>query len=235
MSIDKANFLIIDTASPQCAVLAQSGNQVFEFVESEPRQHAESLLPMIDEALNESGLTLAQLDAIGVNRGPGAFTSLRIGISAAQGLAFSVDKPVLLLSSLAAWAVSASSYTNERQFWVLLDARMNEVYAARWQLDADNIWQLVGDESVIPIAEVDVNQYPNWHKVGSGWSLLGNNLVNDNDKVDHEFSNIYHPRSLLELAQQQWRLKQTVDAEQVLPVYLRNHVADKMVPVTNPQ
>lgn len=221
-----AKLLVIDTASPQCAALVQHGDQVFEYVESEPRQHAEKLLALVDGALAEAKLTLHELDAIAVNRGPGAFTSLRIGISVTQALAFAHDKPVLLLSSLAAWAESASRRSRANQFWVLLDARMNEGYEARYQQSIDGRLQLMGDEKITPLKDIDPQQYSDFVKIGTGWPLL----VKQNEREIDGFNDkaIYHPRSLMTIAQQQWLSQELVTAAQTLPVYLREKVAEKM-------
>jgi tRNA threonylcarbamoyladenosine biosynthesis protein TsaB len=99
------------------------------------RGHAERLLPMVRELLDEAQWPMRSLNGIAVGRGPGAFTGVRIGVSVAQGLGFGLDVPVVGLSDLHAVALGAVSRAAQaavvaQSVVVALDARMGEVYAA---------------------------------------------------------------------------------------------------------
>lgn len=95
--------------------------------------HSRALLPMAAALMREAGLAWSDVDVFAFDAGPGSFTSLRIGCGAVQGLAFATGRPVVAVSSLQALARQAGSGS----VIAVLDARMNEVYAAPMRLGAD--------------------------------------------------------------------------------------------------
>ena len=107
--------------------------------------HAETLLPMLRGALAEAGWHLNDLDAIVYDVGPGMFTGLRVAAALVQGLAVACDKPLVPVSSLEALAESAYQLTGDGQILTLLDARMNQIYAAAWQRTSDQGWEATID------------------------------------------------------------------------------------------
>ncbi len=126
------------------------------FFEHAPMRHAELLLPAIRSLLDEAGLPLADLDAIAFGRGPGSFTSLRIGIGVVQGLAWGAGLPVVPVSSLAAVAQEAFELSGSRvqSVCVAMDARMNEVYTADFHCASGDYVEAAGEERVCPPGEV---------------------------------------------------------------------------------
>lgn len=95
------NILALDTAASACsAALWQDGEIIaHQFVEMK-RGHAEALLPMVEHVLNQAGLTLEKMDAIGVSVGPGAFTGLRIAMATARGFGVARGLPVVGVTTL---------------------------------------------------------------------------------------------------------------------------------------
>ena len=91
--------------------------------------HANQVLGLIEELLQECAVDRTQVDAIAVCRGPGGFTGLRIAIGVAQGLALALDRPVVPVSSL---RVLAAAATGPGPVVAVIDARMGEFYAAAW-------------------------------------------------------------------------------------------------------
>lgn len=91
--------------------------------------HANQVLGLVEELLQESDIDRGQVDAIAVCRGPGGFTGLRIAIGVAQGLALALDRPVVPVSSL---RVLAAAATGPGPVVAVIDARMGEFYAAAW-------------------------------------------------------------------------------------------------------
>ena len=99
--------LAIDTALEACsAAMLDTAHADVAAYESLPmaRGHAEALIPLIARVMHRAGLTFAELDRIAVTTGPGSFTGLRVGISAARGIGLAAAKPVVGLSTLAAYA-----------------------------------------------------------------------------------------------------------------------------------
>ena len=98
--------LAIDTALEACsaAVLDPGGGITASESLAMTRGHAETLMPLIARVMSGAGVEFAQLDRIAVTTGPGSFTGLRVGISAARGIALAAGKPAVGLSTLAALA-----------------------------------------------------------------------------------------------------------------------------------
>ncbi|NLP44907.1 MAG: tRNA (adenosine(37)-N6)-threonylcarbamoyltransferase complex dimerization subunit type 1 TsaB [Peptococcaceae bacterium] len=125
-------YLTIDTTTKITALaLAEKGKLVGEGFLHTGKTHSERLIPMLDQLLTAAAWKLAELDFIAVVRGPGSFTGIRIGIATAQGLAQVLKIPVFGITSLdtLAWAGRGRS----EEIVVLLDARKNEYYYARYR------------------------------------------------------------------------------------------------------
>jgi len=126
-----ALILCIETATTNCSV-ALSEDGTLKAVREENLQkysHAENLHVFIDEVFKACNLSLNQLDAVAVSKGPGSYTGLRIGVSAAKGIAFALDIPLI---SITTPEVLVQHIQNWNQGYVipLLDARRMEVYSA---------------------------------------------------------------------------------------------------------
>ena len=130
-------LLAIDTAQTTCAaaVLLREGGQDVLFRRSQVigRGHAEILLAMISDVMAEAGCAFTDLDRIAVSNGPGSFTGLRVGLSAARGFALVTNTPVVGISTLDAVAMEQRSRCAGAPLLVALSARENEVYAARYE------------------------------------------------------------------------------------------------------
>ena len=96
-----ALILNIETATKNCSVsLAKNGEIIgIKELNNGNYSHAEVLHPFIDVILKEAKVSIKELDAIAVSKGPGSYTGLRIGVSAAKGLCFALDKPKMVLIS----------------------------------------------------------------------------------------------------------------------------------------
>jgi len=121
-------ILALDTATSACTVAVVDGESVLaELTLQVPRAHSTRLMPLVAQALKESGLDRRDLDAVAVGVGPGSFTGLRIGLATAKGLAFALDKPCVGVCTLKAMAYGTGA--QEGLVVSLLDARRGQVYA----------------------------------------------------------------------------------------------------------
>jgi tRNA threonylcarbamoyladenosine biosynthesis protein TsaB len=129
-------ILLIETATEVCsAAIAVDGRVVAIEEASDTNQHAALLTLQIESCVRRSGITLADLDAVAVSRGPGSYTSLRVGASVAKGICYALDKPLLAIDTLEALANASREWTSaslqeECTFVPMLDARRQEVWTA---------------------------------------------------------------------------------------------------------
>jgi tRNA threonylcarbamoyladenosine biosynthesis protein TsaB len=124
-------ILAIDTALDACAAaVLDTGTSKVIAMESQAmkRGHAEALMPLIARVMKESVLPFAALDRIAVTTGPGSFTGLRVGLSAARGIALAAGKPVVGLTTLSAYAAPIVSEGGDQPVISVIDARHGHVY-----------------------------------------------------------------------------------------------------------
>ena len=129
-------LLAFDTSTEHLSVAVRHGERVFTHSGAGGAQASGTLIPLILQVLAEAGLQLAALDAIAFGRGPGSFTGLRTACSVAQGLAFGAGVPLLPVDTLLTVAEEARHAFGARQVVAALDARMDQLYAARYDFDA---------------------------------------------------------------------------------------------------
>ena len=124
------HILNIETSTKNCSVsIAKNGALIsLKEINNGGYSHAEMLHPLIKEALLESKLTINQIDAIAVGKGPGSYTGLRIGVSAAKGLCFANDIPLISINSLKILAHTIP--IDKGNIIPMIDARRMEVYSA---------------------------------------------------------------------------------------------------------
>ena len=123
-------ILNIETATKNCSVaLAKEGKTIFsKEIAEEGYSHAERLHVFIEEIIKEVGITLQDLSAVAVSQGPGSYTGLRIGVSAAKGLCYALNIPLIAIDTLQALA---SQVTISNGLIIpMIDARRMEVYSA---------------------------------------------------------------------------------------------------------
>lgn len=134
-----ALILNIETTTTNCSVsISIEGKTVFLKQDNNKNySHAESLHVFIDTVLKESKTTIADIDAIAVSKGPGSYTGLRIGVSAAKGLCFALNKPLISVPTLQSLAYQVNM--EDGIIVPMLDARRMEVYSAIFNSDYNQI------------------------------------------------------------------------------------------------
>ena len=145
-------ILAIDTALDACSagVLDTAQNRLIAQESlAMKRGHAEALMPLIARVMKESGVAFGALDRIAATTGPGSFTGLRVGLSAARGIALAAGKPVVGVTTLTAYAAPVVSESGEHPIISAIDARHDHVYL---QVVSGNGGSLVMPQ-IAPVAE----------------------------------------------------------------------------------
>jgi len=133
-------ILNLETATKNCSVSAFENKELALLKENnaESYSHSEQLHVFIQELMSELGWSFSQLDAVAISKGPGSYTGLRIGVSAAKGLCFSADLPLISVPTLQSMATQIVMGGNEVVIPVL-DARRMEVYSAVYDAKHEEI------------------------------------------------------------------------------------------------
>lgn len=215
-------LLALDTATECCSAALLHEGRVTARSEVIPRQHAQRLLPMIEELLNERQLRLQDVDALVFGRGPGAFTGVRIATGMVQGLAFAADKPVIAVSNLAALAQRAWREHGAETVAAAIDARMDEVYWGLYGLQA-GVMQALDEERVCPPEAVSLpDGVASVAGAGTGWQYAERLAV----AAERSWPQMLPDATdLITLALPRWLAGEVLDAADAQPVYLRDKVA----------
>ncbi|MBK0391220.1 tRNA (adenosine(37)-N6)-threonylcarbamoyltransferase complex dimerization subunit type 1 TsaB [Ramlibacter algicola] len=180
-------------------------------------QASTTLLPAVLDLLGRAGLVLAELDAIAFGCGPGSFTGLRTACSAAQGLALGAGVPVLPVETLMLVAEQAREQRGAADVLALLDARMNEVYAARYRHDGQR-WHREG--GIVLAAPEAITAPAGVLQAGNAFAAYGDRLP-AGDRIDV----IPSALALVRLAPALLAAGEAVAADDALPLYVRDKVA----------
>jgi tRNA threonylcarbamoyladenosine biosynthesis protein TsaB len=165
-------ILAIDTALDACAagVLdTVAGQMIARRSLSMVRGHAEALMPVIVDVMKQARIGFGSLDRIAVTTGPGSFTGLRVGLSAARGIALAAAKPVVGITTLSAYAAGVISETGRDPVISVIDARHDHVYV---QVVSGNGASLIRPK-VLPFAKVlEASRYGTPIIVGNAAQML---------------------------------------------------------------
>lgn len=214
--------LVLDTSTEWCsAALWLDGRIQARRVLAEQR-HSSLLLPMVDDLLRESDLSLHQLDGIGYGAGPGSFTGLRIACAVTQGLAFGADLPVVGVSTLESIAEQAGA----DKVLTVLDARMAEVYWAAYARDGAG-WRAVAAPQLALPESVMIPPGDDWVGAGNGFAALGAVLRPRLEAGLGRIDDTLMPdaAAMAPLAARAFARGEGLDAALAAPIYLRDKVA----------
>lgn len=140
-------ILALETSAKSVsAALSQSGVVLAQSYQNRGLTHSVTLMPMVDDLLSTAGLTLADVELIAVAHGPGSFTGLRIGVSAAKGLAWARELPCVGVSTLEAMAQNGTDF--QGILVCAMDARRQQIYNALFRAENGHITRLCGDRAV---------------------------------------------------------------------------------------
>ena len=125
-------ILNIETATDVCSVCISKNDEILIIKEAEKDySHTAKITLLIERCCAEIGMSLKQLDAVAVSKGPGSYTSLRVGASTAKGICYALDKPLLAIDTLQSIAQASSREGREKFLYApMIDARRMEVYTS---------------------------------------------------------------------------------------------------------
>jgi tRNA threonylcarbamoyladenosine biosynthesis protein TsaB len=127
-----ALLLAIETTTKNCSVALFENSNLIQFEEKNTNEysHSEQLTLFIESVIKKSNITLKAIDGVILSKGPGSYTGLRIGTSTAKGLCYSLDIPLLSLSTLKTMALAISLKYDYKFYCPMIDARRMEVFAS---------------------------------------------------------------------------------------------------------
>jgi len=138
--LDNLPILSIETSQSCCgACVYFDENKFFEMSVNHKNVHAEKIFEIIDSVIKSSGITLKDLGAIAVSSGPGSFTGLRIGMSAAKGIGFGASLPIIAVPTFEALAYQLSNTLKDgTEFIIANNVNSEEIYFAKFQVKSNN-------------------------------------------------------------------------------------------------
>ena len=225
-------ILAIDTSSAWCSVALSLGEVEPAFRHQPVAAGASQLLlPWIEELLQESKLAMTDLDAIAIDIGPGAFTGVRLGVAAVQGLALAANLlviPVVSLDAIAMELLSSPGFQKIQpsQFVVAIDARMEEIYWAKYQYSSsDKVPQRLGHIHLSSPEEIDLEDTQ--YLAGSAIQAYGNRLFTHHqlpvDRLDMDIG--VSALGVLSCAIPALLNGKQISVQELEPLYVRNKVA----------
>jgi len=217
-----AIILCLETATTNCSVGIARNGKIVSLKEDNNKSysHAEKLHLFINEALEEVGITIADLDAIAISKGPGSYTGLRIGVSAAKGLCFSLDIPLISVPTLDLLAYKLKGKTGI--FISMLDARRMEVYSSVYDSKINQIRETK--------AEVLDEQFFTEYLEQSQVHFIGNGVAKFEDICTHTNA-VFHKQKfpsaqeMAEIAELKYQKSDIEDVAYFEPYYLKDFIA----------
>lgn len=165
------HLLGIETATRQLSVALWRDGHCLSRGGDLPNGGSQNILPWVHELLDRGGIQPSDLDGIAFGAGPGSFTGLRLACGVAQGLAWGLEIPLLPVSTLEALALASG----KGRTWVCLDARMNEIYCAGYEVSGNRVTELMAPLCVAP-AVVPAPTFDDAWGVGDGFASYGDAL-----------------------------------------------------------
>jgi tRNA threonylcarbamoyladenosine biosynthesis protein TsaB len=223
-----SNILLIETATKVCSagIVSEKGILAKRVDLSMQYSHSSQLTTFIEEVVREAGIGFTDLDAVAVSKGPGSYTGLRIGVSAAKGLCYALDIPLLSVNSLLVMAAAAQKTIPEKpDYYIpLIDARRMEVYNAVFNASLHSVRST--------LAEIIDNDSFNEFLVAGKVAFFGDGAEKCEPVIMHPHAVFYpgiHPsiEGMADIALEMFHKKEYEDVAYFEPYYLKDFVAGK--------
>lgn len=211
------------------AVLSE-GKLLAEYIVNNRKTHSEKMMGVLDQVLEDSGITLDDIDVIGVSKGPGSFTGIRIGMACAQGIAHGLNKPMIGVNSLDGLAYNLMG--DKALICPMIDAQRNEVYTSLYNWDGQSVKRL-WEYKLIKIQELYEHLRDKNSDVivlGDGAYLLKEIMEEkdlDNISFSHPIFSMPRASSIAAIALQEFILGKKDDCFSIKPFYIRKSNAEE--------
>lgn len=220
-----ATILNIETSSKTCSVaLTNEGMNEFELEDSEGMNHATRLAPFVERCMEEVKRKEMKLDAIAVSLGPGSYTGLRIGLSLAKGLAFSLDIPLIGLSTLQILAVKAMfrnmTWEGDEVIVPMVDARRMEVFTGAYDFSLKEIVK-EGPKILTPESLSELHGRRKVIFIGDGSEKFKG--VYSGENAEWLGTLMPHARDMMALSEKHFREGNFIDTAYSTPNYLKEY------------
>ena len=218
------NILAVDTSATSASVCVALENKIIgEFSINTSLTHSQTLVPMIEQVIEKTGISMDSIDAIAVNAGPGSFTGVRIGVAAVKGIAFSRNIKCVSVSTLESMAYNMLD--SECIVCAVMDARCSQVYNALFRISNGKVERLVEDRALsLADLKLDLQKYSEKIiLVGDGAEITFNYLENSLQNVLLASVNnrTQKASSIACVAFEKIKNNETITASELMPVYLR--------------
>ena len=217
-------ILAVDTSATAASVaVAEENKLIGEFSINTALTHSQTLMPMVDELLKNTGLSVNDIDAVAVNAGPGSFTGVRLGVAAVKGIAFPKNLPCVSVSTLESMAYNMLG--NDCIVCSVMDARCSQVYNALFRVKGCTVTRMT-DDRALSLTDLK-NELQNINEkvvlVGDGAVLCSKFLGEELENIMlAPFNNrIQTASSFAYAAFEKINNGETVKADELMPVYLR--------------
>lgn len=217
-----AYILNIETSTTNCSVALSKNGEVIALKEDNSLEysHAERLHVYIDEVLKTAQISKNQLDAIAISKGPGSYTGLRIGVSAAKGLCFALNIPLISVSTLEALAHQIEN--PKGTIVAMLDARRMEVYSAIYDVQY-NLVRSTKAEVLNPESYQELLELSSVYFIGNGVQKTKAIITHKNAQfVDNKLPSA---KQMCALSFERFKTKDFEDVAYFEPFYLKDFIA----------
>lgn len=220
-------ILNIESSSTNCSVSLTKNGDLISIKENndEKYSHSTKLHSFINEVISDSKITINELSAIAVSKGPGSYTGLRIGVAAAKGLCFSLDIPLISVSTLL--ILSKQIKISSGLILPVLDARRNEVYSAIY----DANYKLVKKESPKLIDSKSFENFSNDNQlyfIGSGQQKCRELIKSNNNLIFHNNESLPSSKEMADISYQKFISSDFEELAYFEPAYLKNFILDSV-------
>lgn len=219
-----ALLLHIDTATSYAGVcISENGRIIAASSNAAQKEHASFLQPAIEEIFSASGYHLNQIEAVAVTGGPGSYTGIRVGLASAKGICFALNKPLIIINTLAVIAnaakeqMASEEYSENCIFYPMIDARRMEVFAAKYNQEL----LAISEPKPIILEQAFLDQLNCHRKVifcGDGAYKLQSFILPKNYTISNSQHSVNH---MIAIAEKEFLAKNFADVAYSEPIYVK--------------